>query len=151
MNPLTRYDPFGDEGFDDLFRGLFKPVRLANAPAAIAIKMDVTETDKGYAVHAEIPGVKKEDIHVAIEGNQVTVSAEVKREAEKKEGDRVLRSERYFGSVYRSFTLPVEIGEAASTAEACPSRMPATRLRTTLFLRAMTAFWSIEAPVVVTP
>ncbi|MBK7589956.1 MAG: Hsp20/alpha crystallin family protein [Betaproteobacteria bacterium] len=116
MNQLTRYDPFGDEGFDDLFRGFFKPVRLANAPAAIAIKMDVTETDKGYAVHAEIPGVKKEDIHVAIEGNQVTVSAEVKREAEKKEGDRVLRSERYFGSVYRSFTLPVEIDEAASTA-----------------------------------
>jgi HSP20 family protein len=117
MNQLTRYDPFADTGFDDLFRGFFKPVRVANAPTAVAIKMDVTETDKAYLVHAEIPGVKKEEIHVAIEGNQVTIGAEVKKETEQKDGDRVLRSERYFGSVYRSFTLPVELDESASAAK----------------------------------
>ena len=106
MNHLTRYDPFADAGFDDLFRGFFKPVRVANGPTAAAIKMDVTETDKAYVVHAEMPGVKKEEIQVGIEGNQVTISAEVKKETEQKEGDRVLRSERYYGSVFRSFTLP---------------------------------------------
>jgi HSP20 family protein len=80
------------------------------------IKMDVTETENGYLVHAEMPGVKKENIDVAIEGNQVTVTAEVKQEWEKKEGERMLRNERYFGNVYRSFTLPVELDE--STCEA---------------------------------
>ncbi len=117
MNQLTRYDPFADTGFDDLFRGFFRPVRLA-APSvpAVTIKMDVNETDKAYVVQAEIPGVSKDQIHVAIEGNQVTITAEVKKESEQKEGDRVLRSERYFGSVYRSFTLPIDLDEAASTA-----------------------------------
>ena len=64
-----------------------------------------------------MPGVKKEDIDVAIEGNQVTITAEVKQEWEKKEGDRMLRNERYFGNVYRSFTLPAELDESA-----CPKR-----------------------------
>jgi HSP20 family protein len=104
-----------DTGFDELFRGFFRPVR-ATAPSAVGIKMDVSEQDNGYVVHAEIPGAKKEDIQVTIEGNQVTIGAEVKRELAPKNGDQVLRSERYFGSVHRSFTLPVELDEAASTA-----------------------------------
>jgi HSP20 family molecular chaperone IbpA len=68
MASLQIYDPFADAGFDDLFRGFFRPVR-ADKSAPLAIKMDVKETDQGYAVNAEIPGVKKEDIQVAIEGN----------------------------------------------------------------------------------
>jgi len=68
-------------------------------------------------VKAEIPGVGKEDIQVSIEGNQVTIGAEVKREKDVKDGDRVLRSERYYGSVYRGFTLPVEVDEEASNAK----------------------------------
>ena len=82
--------------FDDLFRGFFAPVRADKA--AVSIKVDVTETDNAYVVHAEIPGVAKDDIQVSIEGNQVTIGAEVKRENETKEGERVLRSERYYGS-----------------------------------------------------
>ncbi len=111
MRSLISYDPVIDAGADELFRGFFKPVRWEGAPAPVTIKMDVTETENGYLVHAEIPGVRKEDINVAIEGNQVTVAAEVKRETEKKEGDRLLRSERYFGNVYRSFTLPADLDE----------------------------------------
>lgn len=115
MTRLTRYDPFADTGFDELFRGFFAPVRAEKAP--LSIKMDVTEKDKSYVVHAEIPGVKKEDIQITVDGNQVTIGADVKRESEDKDGDRVLRSERYFGSVYRSFTLPVEVDESASAAK----------------------------------
>ena len=111
MKSLISYDPMADTGVDELFRGFFKPVRWEGAPAPVMIKMDVTETPDGYLVHAEMPGVTKEDINVSIEGNQVTIAAEVKREKEKKEGDRVLRSERYFGNVYRSFTLPAELDE----------------------------------------
>jgi len=117
MNRLTLYDPFADQGFDDLFRGFFRPVRGGQQPSAVAIKMDVTENENAYVVHAEIPGVKKEDVQVTIEGNQVTIAAEVKREVEHKDGQNALRNERYFGSVYRSFTLPVEVDESQSAAK----------------------------------
>jgi len=113
---LISYDPRTDTGLDELFRGFFKPVRADGAASPVMIKMDVTETEKGYLVHSEMPGVKKEDIDVAIEGNQVTITAEVKPEWERNEGDRLLRNERYFGNIYRSFTLPAELDESASVA-----------------------------------
>lgn len=115
MNSLQVYGPFADAGFDDLFRGFFKPVREDRDTAA-AIKVDVTEKPDAFVVNAEIPGVKKDDIHVTIEGNQVTISAEVKRENEQKDGERLLRKERYYGAVYRSFVLPVELDETTSKA-----------------------------------
>ena len=118
MNQMTNFDPFADAGFDELFRGFFRPVRSGSQQAqAVAIKMDVKETERGYVIQAEVPGVKKDDIHVTIEGNQVTISAETKRETEQKEGERLLRTERYYGNLYRSFTLPVEIDEQASSAK----------------------------------
>ena len=116
MQNLISYDPRTDTSYDELFRGFFKPVRLESAPAPVTIKMDVTETENGYVVHSEMPGVKKENIDVAIEGNQVTITAEVKQEWEKKEGERMLRNERYFGNIYRSFTLPVELDQSACEA-----------------------------------
>ena len=115
MSNLTAYDPFAETGFDELFRGFFRPVRVEKSPAAI--KMDVTEVDNAYVVKAEIPSVSKDDIQVSIEGNQVTIGAEVKRERDVKDGERLLRSERYYGSVYRGFTLPVEVDENTSNAK----------------------------------
>jgi HSP20 family protein len=115
MSNLTHYVPFAEAGFDDLFRGFFKPVRAARPP--VSIKLDVTERDDAYVVHAEIPGVRKDDIQVSIEGNQVTIGAEVKREADTKDGERLVHSERYHGSAYRSFTLPVDLDEATSAAK----------------------------------
>jgi len=117
MTNLVSYDPFTDKGVDELFRGFFAPVRLEGTRTPVTIKMDVTETADGYLVHAEIPGAKKDEINIEIEGNQVTLTAEVKRESEQKDGDKVLRSERYYGNVYRSFTLPVELDEAKSEAK----------------------------------
>ena len=114
MSNLTRLDPF-----DDLFRGFFvRPVDIGNNTAQPpAIKMDVREVGDAYQVHAELPGVKKEDIHVTIEGNLVSISAEVKQEKEVKEGERVLRSERYFGKVSRSFQLGQEIDDGKAVAK----------------------------------
>jgi HSP20 family protein len=119
MANVTRFDPFQISGYDPLenvFNGFFRPVRVEGQPD-IKIKMDVKEDDTGYAVHAEIPGVNKEDIHVTIDGNQVSISAEIKQEKEVKEGEKVLRSERYFGKVSRSFSLGNEIDESASQAK----------------------------------
>ena len=116
MQNIISYDPRTDTAYDELFRGFFKPVRVEGAPSPVTIKMDVCETEDGYVVHSEMPGVKKEDIDVAIEGNLVTITAEVKREWDKTEGNRMLRNERYFGNIYRSFTLPVELDESACEA-----------------------------------
>ena len=116
MANLSRHRGYG-EGLDDLFRGfLMSPVRL-DEPPSVQIKIDVSEDDKAYTVHAEIPGVKKEDIHVGVDGNQVSISAEVKNEKEVKEGGKLLRSERYYGSVSRAFSLGSEVDEGAVTAK----------------------------------
>lgn len=114
MANITRLDPF-----DDLFRGFFvRPVDFNNAQAQPpSIKMDVKEEGDNYLVHAELPGVKKEDIHVVVDGNQVSISAETKQEKEIKEGDRILRSERYFGKVSRSFQLEQDIDDAKAAAK----------------------------------
>lgn len=112
---IARIDPFGD--LDDLFKGFFvRPVMFEGQPQ-MQIKMDLKEDDKAYTVHADIPGVKKEDIHVSIEGNQVSISAESKTEKEEKKGEKVLRSERYYGKVARSFTLAHEVDEAGAKAK----------------------------------
>ena len=117
MSNLSLYHPFADPAFDDLFRGFFAPVRGDRERPAVSIKVDVAEKDGAYVVRAEIPGVAKDDIQVSIEGNQVTIGAEVKRETEKKEGERVLHTERYYGNAFRSFTLPAELDETASAAK----------------------------------
>ena len=118
MANLMRFDPF-DDRFEDLLRGFFRPAAqqyAASNGSGVQIKVDVAEDEKTYTVHAEIPGVKKEDINVAIDGNQVSITAEIKREKEVKEGTRVLRSERYFGKAYRSFALGQEVDDGAAQA-----------------------------------
>jgi HSP20 family protein len=116
MANISRYHPTRD-ALDDLFRGFFmQPVRF-EGQQEVQMKMDVSEDDKSYKVHAEIPGVKKDDIHVHIDGNQVSISAEVKNEKEVKEGEKVLRSERYYGSVSRAFSLGQDVDESAAQAK----------------------------------
>jgi HSP20 family protein len=112
---LARFDPFGD--IDDLFRGFFVRPALLEGQPQMQIKMDLKEDDKAYTVHADIPGVKKEDIQVSIDGNRVSISAESKIEKEEKEGEKVLRSERYSGKVARSFTLLHDVDEAQAQAK----------------------------------
>jgi HSP20 family protein len=121
MANITRYDPFGDVTslFDDLSKGFFlRPLSLGHTPElSTRIKVDVKEDDGAYTVHAEIPGVKKDDIHVSLEGNQVSISSEVKKETEEKKGERVVHSERFFGKVMRTFTLAQDVDEAGATAK----------------------------------
>ena len=119
MANITRFDPFNDL-VDDLFKGfLVRPVAYEGSQAGVLprIKVDVAEKSDAYQVTADLPGVKKEDIQVAIDGAQVTLSAEIRREKEVAEGERVLHSERVFGKVSRSFSLPQELDEAKAEAK----------------------------------
>ena len=117
MNQVTRWDPF--ENLLKDFRGLvLQPVDLAASnPDVPVLKIDVKEDSDAYTVHADLPGVPKDDIHVNIEGAVVSISAEKKRVVENKEGERVLRSERHYGKVSRSFQLGQEIDESRAQAK----------------------------------
>ena len=125
MANVTRFDPRIDyvgDLVDDLFKGfLVRPLAFEGRgdgglllPRA---KVDVAEKNGAYVVTAELPGVKKEDIHVSIDGAQVTLEAEVKREKEASQDERVLHSERVYGKLMRSFTLPQEVDESKAEAK----------------------------------
>lgn len=119
MNALTRFERF-DDMFPEMFRRFMRPMASAGLEAPGEIRVDVTEDDKGYEVRAEIPGVKKEDIRVAIDGNYVSITAEVKREKEeekKAKGERTLIHELYHGSASRGFSLTHDVDDKAAIAK----------------------------------
>lgn len=117
MNDLRVNDLFAMEPIEDIFRGLTRPWSAGMSGRAPQIKLDVNEADANYVVKADVPGVRKEDIDVRIDGNQVTISAEVKKEKEEKKDGRVLRSERQYGFASRSFSLACDVDEAKSVAK----------------------------------
>ena len=116
MNNLTRYGLF-DDVFNDFAKGFFlKPMVMENQPE-LQIRIDVSEDKNAYRVHADVPGTRKEDIQVTVDGNVVTIRAETKRASEQKEGEKLLRTERFVGTVSRSFQLPYEIDLASAEAK----------------------------------
>lgn len=122
MTNLQRFDPLGEMTRLEPFRNIeefFNDFRLApswrSRDVEPRIRVDVAETDQAYTLKAEIPGVNKEDIKVAVEGNHVSLSAEVRQEKEEKTENR-LRSERYVGVQTRSFFLPQDIDDANAQA-----------------------------------
>lgn len=123
MTNLTRFDPFGDlvrfdpfASMDDFFRLPRLPMYRATMPTELEMRIDLTEDDKAFYVKADLPGMKKEDIHIAIDGNEVSIDGEVRKETEEK-GENVLRKERYFGRWARSFTLSHEVDEVKADAK----------------------------------
>ncbi len=119
MNALTRFERL-DDLFPDLMRYFSRRHPLASTDAPGDIRLDVSETDKSYEVRAEMPGAKKEDIRVAIDGNVVCISTEVKHESEHNKGgkdDRALIKELFYGSASRSFSLAHEVDNKAAIAK----------------------------------
>jgi HSP20 family protein len=114
FSELTRFDPL--RRMEELMRDIGGRDPRATAPA---IRVDVSESEQEYCVKAEIPGVKKEDIHVDVDGNRVTISAETRQEHDEQREGKLVRSERYYGQQYRSFTLdkPVDEEHAAARYE----------------------------------
>ena len=118
MNSLITRGSLFDDFFKDMAPGFYiKPLHGDPLPPAAQIKIDVKEANGGYTVQAEVPGVSKEDIHVHIDGNVVTLRAEVKQADRQTSDEKLLRSERYYGAVSRSFQLPVDIDEANARAK----------------------------------
>lgn len=121
MNALTRLERL-DDMFPELFRRMSAwPMTGSNIEPLGEIRVDIDEHDKEYSVRAEIPGAKKDDIHVEVDANRVSISAEVKKDYEQKDDKgekkgRVLVRETYRGRASRSFTLGSDIDESKVVA-----------------------------------
>lgn len=117
MNALMTRGGLFDDFFRDVAPGFYiKPLHGDALPTPAQIKVDVKETGDAYTVQAEIPGVPKEDIQVAVDGNVVSLRAEIKQQDSTSEGEKTLRSERYFGAVSRSFQLASDIDQSQAKA-----------------------------------
>jgi HSP20 family protein len=149
--PRVRRDlfgaPFGNL-FDEFFSEMAAPERWlplmarwpAELPTVMRARMDVLDKGTAYEIVVDLPGVKKEEINVAVEGRTVSITAEAKREREKKEGEKLLHSERYAASYARSFELPTEVTEKGADARfengvltlTLPKREPSAAKRLTV-------------------
>lgn len=121
MNAILRREPLGtllEEFFTDPFaRGAWAlSPRGASAPAVNRARMDIVDRGDRYAVTVDLPGVRKEDIKISVEGSHVSLSAETRTETQGKPGDQVLHSERTLTSYARSFELPAEVTEQGASA-----------------------------------
>jgi HSP20 family protein len=116
MANITRYNPFEDF-FKDFGKGFWVKPYTFPAETNLEMKIDVKEDDKSFTVKADIPGVKKEDIQVDIDGDYISLRAEAKKEKEEKKDEKVVYSERAYGMVSRSFTLPAAVDEKGAKAE----------------------------------
>lgn len=116
MNHLIARGSLLDDFFKDVAPGFFiKPLHGDALPAQV--KIDVTDDGASYTLHAEVPGVPKEDIHVSIDGAIVSVRAEIKQQDSQSKDGKLLRSERYYGAVSRAIQLPQDVDQAQSKAK----------------------------------
>jgi len=117
MNNLSLLDTAMKDPFETVFRGFLAPMRLANGGDELDIRLDVVEKDDAFQVQADLPGVKKEDINVRISGNRIQIDAEARREKDVKEKGKLVRSERYYGTVSRVFTLSQDVDDTKAVAK----------------------------------
>ncbi len=117
MVNIARFSPL-DDAFNQLLRGfVVRPVNQDEQDAAARFRVDIAESDKAYTLYAELPGVKKDDIQIAVDGDQLSISAQTRAGKGVAEGERVLRTERYAGKYFRTFALGAAIDEGAVSAK----------------------------------
>ena len=110
--PVARSASGLSRSFDRLFDSAFSAESALRSPS-----LDVAETEGGYTVLIDIPGVSKDDVKITIDGRRVDVSAQTQRDETKKEGERLIYRERAASRFARSFTLPEEVDQDASQAK----------------------------------
>ncbi|MCX7256664.1 MAG: Hsp20/alpha crystallin family protein [Polaromonas sp.] len=118
MSKLRTLEPAFNDSFETALRRFFTPMAFEAEPHNLKMRVDLSEKDNAYQVKADIPGVKKEDINVRIDGNVVQIDAEINHEKETKgNGDKLLCSERHWGSISRTFSLAHDIDDTKVQAK----------------------------------
>jgi HSP20 family protein len=115
MPYINRHDAFGAV-FDDLLKGIFTGPSENGAPAR-RMRIDLSERDGEYRLIAELPGLKKEDVNVQIEGDRVSITAEARDPENASQAERLLHGERHFGALARAFRLGEEVDESRAVAK----------------------------------
>jgi len=124
--PLSTYRPsvvedqFGrlvETMFEDFFAPLAQGGSRWNDANASLPRLDLTENEGAYEIQAEMPGVEKEDLKVAIDHDRITIEGECRKANERREGENVVYSERSARKFMRSFTLPSEVDDASAQAK----------------------------------
>ncbi len=118
--PLRR-DPFGsmfDDFFEDVWSepGWTRLPRLPQTASVMRARMDVIDTGPAYVISVEMPGVKREDIDVSVEGSHIAISAKTPAEIPLQEGEKLLHAERIAAGYARSFELPAEVTDDGAEA-----------------------------------
>jgi len=116
MSNLQLFEPFSTEAFNDMFKGFLRPMRFEFANRTDDIRLEVSEKDDAFQVKAEVPGVRKEDIKVKIDGDRVSISVETRQERDEKKDGKVIKSEFYYGAASRSVSLGCDVDPEKSTA-----------------------------------
>lgn len=106
---MSRFDPMRE--IEDIFKESGWPPGLRRFGSESMVRMDVSETEQAYTVRADMPGVSKEDIKVAVDGRDVSINAEIRKEQEEKQGENIICSERIYGQQSRHFSLPQEVDD----------------------------------------
>lgn len=118
MANLRLFEPALSDPFETMFKRFMAPVRLEMENGSLDIRLDVAEMDGIYKVRADLPGVKKDDIHVRIDGNIIQIDAEVKADPTlQASGVKLLRSERLQGAVSRAFSVAQAVDDTKSSAK----------------------------------
>lgn len=157
MSELRLLDPFLRDPFDDTLRTLMRPWRLSAADGAPRMRVDLSEQDEHYVVKADIPGVRKDDIDVRIDGNVVTLSAQSKSKKEERDDGRVLFKERQEGSrhhqapVHSIAALQANMGTRYHRRPPCSSttRFPSHRSSKTARWCGVTKPWRPPSSILV--
>ncbi len=104
--------------FDDFsIPKIYTSSALLNENLEPQIRINVSDRPNEYFIRADIPGAKKEDIHVSVEGNYVTIRAQTASESEEKNSnERIIRWECSSGNVMRGFQLPSEVNRELAKA-----------------------------------
>ena len=152
MNTLVRFNNCSDSRnaqlphrLDDLLAGFFAPLPKEARSTVAPIKIEVREDATNYLVSAVLPGVKKDDIHVEVDKNEISIVAEIKRETNApvdavKDVERLLHSERFYGKASRVFSVAQDVDEAAVQAKyadgvlslVLPKKVPVSAKRVTI-------------------
>lgn len=118
--PMTRSSAELARSFDRMFDDSFLTPSSTDTGSRAGIRspaLDVTETEHGYTIKIDLPGMSKEDVKISIDGRRVMLEAASARQEEKKDGARVVYSERSATNYARSFTLPMEVDQTESSAK----------------------------------
>lgn len=121
-SPMAAYRPGSVEDqfgrmVESMFEDFFAPMTQSMSPdGAMAPRLNITETDSGFELQAELPGVAKDDIKVSIEGQRVQIEAQCHNSSTTREGEKVVLAERSASRYLRSFMLPAEVDDDAAQA-----------------------------------